>query len=110
MKKHLLPIHFAAYILLPENQHNRFNNNLTLELEDWIIKREQGALLYSEYCQYISLEGPFNVTRVCWQMFKDKPKEFWMSTRMEAPHLSQLALELFHTTANSVASEKLFRP
>ncbi len=124
MKKHLLPIHLAAYILLPENQHNRFNNNLMLELEDWIIKREQGAPLYSEYCQYISLEGPFNVTRVCWQMFKDKPKEFWMSTvsiihslvpfftnviqRMEAPHLSQLALELFHTTANSVASERAF--
>ncbi|KAI1002522.1 hypothetical protein K3495_g5677 [Podosphaera aphanis] len=41
-------------------------------------------------------------------MFKDKPKEFWMSTRMEAPHLSQLALELFHTTANSVALERAF--
>ncbi|KAI0998220.1 hypothetical protein K3495_g9976 [Podosphaera aphanis] len=41
-------------------------------------------------------------------MFKDKPKEFWMSIRTEAPHLSQLALELLHTPANSVASERVF--
>ncbi|KAI0997364.1 hypothetical protein K3495_g10821 [Podosphaera aphanis] len=64
MKKHLLPIHLAAQILLPENQHNGFNNNLTLELEDWIIKREQGVLYILNTASILALKD-LSTSLVC---------------------------------------------
>ena len=43
-----------------------------------------------------------------WQEWVEKPIMFWKSYRSVAPKLAELAIQLQHITANSVASERAF--
>jgi len=76
MPKQLLPIHQAAYMLIPANRGSILTPHFQKQLDDFIIERcsIEG---YSQWIDYIGLEGQFNVQKPCWTEFADNPKLFW---------------------------------
>jgi len=76
MEKQLLPIHIAAYMLTPENRDALLLPQWREKVDDYIIEKlsDDG---YSQWVDYIEQQGEFNVTKLCWTRFTNKPRLFW---------------------------------
>lgn len=79
MKKQLLPVHLAAYMLTPENREMELTPGFMEKLEEYILMTI-GIKGYEQWTQYHRMTGEFNPHRVCWTQFKGKPKLFWISS------------------------------
>jgi hypothetical protein len=79
MRKQLLPVHLAAYILTPNNREMELTPVFMQQLEEYLINRIwiKG---YEQWMQYHTITGEFNPYKVCWTQFGHKPKLFWMSS------------------------------
>ena len=79
MRKQLLPVHLAAYMLTPANREMELTPKFMQELEDYILERI-GIKGYEQWMQYHGMTGEFNPVKTCWTRFATSPKLFWLSS------------------------------
>ncbi|RKF81884.1 hypothetical protein GcM3_030035, partial [Golovinomyces cichoracearum] len=102
----VLPIHYVAYELNPQNW-SKLTDPTEQEIIDNFILERGGVDGFDQLCQYRHKNSAFNPLRECWR-FTEAIKPFWNISRPSAHALSTIALELYATTANSVPSERAF--
>jgi hypothetical protein len=110
-KRQVVPIHILAYYLHPDN----VNVPMTAEhemicfkfLENFLPIRQDLHTAWAELQQFRGQVAPFIKSRPCW-IFGDKPHLFWVSMKIHAPILGNIAARVFETPTNSVASEHSF--
>src|SRR4030095_3554064 len=110
-KRQVAPIHILAYYLRPGN----IKTPITAEhemicfkfIERFISDPEDFQTAWAEFQQFRGQVAPFDRNRPAWG-FIDKPHFFWMNMRTHAPVLGNLAVRIFETPTNSVASEHAF--
>lgn len=109
------PIHIAAFYLMPSIVANRdpdkemdkgHKTQILAFIEEYAPSPEMADIMQDEFLYYINQEGKFESTDGCWKRM-DKPLSFWLMKRDET-ELAKLALRIFKTPANSVASEQAF--
>jgi hypothetical protein len=116
--KQVLPIHIVAYYLMPETALSDIENDfapIPIEFEKKIIdffrryssSDEEYKRMSREFNFFRSQQSPFESARQCWEEYKD-PYLFWHFARGLAPTLAKLAIRIFASPVNSVASERAF--
>lgn len=110
-KRQVIPIHILAYYLRPDN----IDIPMTAEhemicfkfLEKFLPNTQDLHTAWAELQQFRGQIAPFIKSRPCW-IFGDKPHLFWVNMKVHAPVLGNIAVRIFETPTNSVASEHSF--
>jgi Protein of unknown function (DUF 659)/hAT family C-terminal dimerisation region len=110
-KRQVVPIHILAYYLRSDN----INVPMTAEheiicfkfLEKFLPNTQDLHTAWAEFQQFRGQIEPFIKSRPCW-IFGDKPHLFWVNMKDHAPILGNIAIRIFQTPTNSVASEHSF--
>src|SRR5579859_542023 len=110
-KCQILPLHIAAYYLLPENLtkpiHEHFDNQLQAFFHRYSSSDADFETLCYEFESFRAQESPFEYGRRCWTLSKTS-KLFWHAAMAQSTFLGKLGYRLFLTPCNSVASERAF--
>jgi hypothetical protein len=75
-KQQVLPIHLAAYILLPVNHDALLTAELQKEADDWVMEKT-GPKGFHQWYQYRKKQGTFGPLNNCWLHFADNASAFW---------------------------------
>lgn len=110
-KRQVLPIHYAAFYLTPENFRVPLDGAED-KLFDFFLQYskspEDARTLRMEFVSFRNQEAPFQPMKWCWDHIDD-PRDFWKMVSMEdAKFLKLLAMRIWATPANSVPSERAF--
>lgn len=113
--RQVLPIHIAAYYLIPANRalsrQLDANPDYRVKLFDFFVdyskSDEDAKALRIEYIHYVTQRSPLEPSHICW-LHEDDPKDFWLFASISTTHLAQLALRVFNAPCNSVPSERAF--
>jgi hAT family C-terminal dimerisation region len=117
-RKQVLPIHIVAYYLMPETTISDIENAfapIPVDFEKKIMdffrryssSDEEYKKMSREFNFFRTQQSPFESVRQCWEEYKD-PNLFWLFARGLAPTLAAIAIRLFASPVNSVASERAF--
>src|SRR5438046_243809 len=112
--RQVLPIHIAAYYLMPSKTLYNIRNDdraIPLKFEQQVTgffrryssSEADAKVLICEFVCFRAQQTPFEPARCCWEQW-DKPKLFWEAAAGLTKFLSPLAIRLFSTPVNSVAS------
>ena len=110
-KRQVMPIHIAAYYLLPEYRHKPIPENFDSQLQVFFrqctsTEDEYETLCY-EFESFRAQVAPFEPGRRCWTLLKN-PKLFWHAAMSHTTFIGKLGDRLFSAPCNSVASERAF--
>jgi hypothetical protein len=114
MDKQVINLHALAFLL---NPHYLRLYEMTAELQDRALDalREHVAdkdyqQVQADFLNFRAQRGHFAASATAWRGFKDStpPLLFWQLSHVNARLLSDLAMRLFETPANSVPSERAF--
>jgi len=110
-KRQVMPIHVAAYYLLPETRNKHIPENFDSQLQAFFRKftssEDNYETLSYEFESFRAQVAPFEYGRRCWTLPKN-PKLFWHATMSHTMLIGKLGDRLFSTPCNSVASERAF--
>jgi len=110
-RRQILPLHIAAYYLLPESRTKpipeNFDNQLLAFFRQYTSSEADFETLCYEFESFRAQESPFEYGRRCWTLSKT-PKLFWHAAMVHSTVLGKLGYRLFSTPCNSVASERAF--
>jgi len=96
-----------VYLLTPRYHDSVLLPRFAQQVKEF-IKSRCGNDGYEDFIHYCDQDSQFNIMTEGWQEWVEKPIMFWKSYRSVAPKLAELAIQLQHITANSVASERAF--
>jgi hAT family C-terminal dimerisation region len=109
--RQVLPIHFAAFYLTPENYQvplDGCENKLYDFFLQYSKSPQDARALRMEFVSFRNRETPFQPSKWCWDHIED-PRNFWkMVSTEDSKFLRRLAMRIFATPANSVPSERAF--
>jgi len=110
-KRQVMPVHIAAYYLLPDTRDKHILENFDSQLQVFFRQCTSSEADYETLCyefeSFRAQEPPFEYGRRCWTLTKN-PKLFWHSAMSHTSFLGKLGNRLFSTPCNSVASERAF--
>src|SRR5579859_3042099 len=110
-KRQIMPLHIAAYYLLPETRNKPIPENFDSQLQVFFRQFTSPEADYENLCyefkSFRAQESPFEYGRRCWSVSKN-PKLFWHSAMSHTTIIGKLGYRLFSTPCNSVASERAF--
>jgi Protein of unknown function (DUF 659) len=110
-KRQVASIHIVAFYLRPDNR----SISMTPEHEMVIYKfskqytkcEEDAHMFWAEFQAFRSQMAPFSADRPCW-IISDDVRLFWSNMNTHTRIIGNLALRIFSTPTNSVASEQAF--
>src|SRR5579859_5440985 len=106
-RRQILPLHMAAYYLLPESRTKpipeNFDNQLLGFFRQYTSSEADFETLCYDFESFRAQESPFEYGRRCWTLSKT-PKLFWHSAMGHTELLGKLRNRLFSTPCNSVRS------
>jgi len=110
-KRQVMPVHVAAYYLLPETRSKSIPENFDCQLQGFFRQCTSSEADFETLCyEFESFRAQvslFEYGRRCWTLSKS-PKLFWHSAMGHTELLGKLGNRLFSTQCNSVASERAF--
>jgi len=110
-KRQVMPVHVAAYYLLPETRSKSIPENFDCQLQGFFRQCTSSEADFETLCyefeSFRAQVSPFEYERHCWTLSKSL-KLFWHSTMGHTELLGKLSNRLFSTPCNSVASKRAF--
>lgn len=111
-KLQLRPIHTVAMFLLPENRTREMNATIDNTIMAFLWKRchsdEEKKTVHKSFHSFRHKRDGFDMS-TAW-IHRDDPTSFWQTFLSIEDHklLARIAITIFETPANSVASERAF--
>jgi len=110
-KRQVAPIHIVAFYLRPDNHSISITPEHEMVIYDfskrYIECEEDAHTFWAEFQAFRSQMTPFSANRPCWIISNDV-RLFWCNMNTHTRIIGKLALRIFSTPTNSVASEQAF--
>ena len=111
-KRQIKPIHHVAYHLDPVNRTEGLDNNTQALIFTFLNHfavgtNDEKAQMRSHFLAFKNRRAPFLANHYSWDD-KDNVMLFWMICKTIPPLLATVAIRIYETAGNSVASERSF--
>jgi len=109
--RQVVTLHIVAFFLMPQSHNQRipveFDGRIYDFFRQYTTVQEEFNTLCCEFEDFRAQQPPFEPARRYWA-FSNDPKRFWHAAAGNTEQVGKLAIRIFCTPVNSVASERAF--